>query len=101
MRFRRFRGARLNEADGAEEPLEHGPGAQAGSEEPSPGSPALVAAPVGPVVVPRWIQLVLLPIGLLALWALARGAGTVLLILLAAATIALTLNPLVRRLERG
>ncbi len=56
--------------------------------------------PVTPVVVPRWIQLVLLPIALLGLWALARAAGPVLLILVAASTVALILNPLVRKLER-
>ncbi len=60
------------------------------------------AVPVAPVVVPRWIQLVMLPLSLLALWALARAAGTVLLILLAASTIALILNPPVRLLvQRG
>ncbi len=53
-----------------------------------------------PVVVPRWIQLVVLPLALLALWALARAAGTVLLILLAASTVALILNPLVKVLVR-
>src|SRR5436309_7184498 len=56
---------------------------------------------VPPVVVPRWIQLVLLPIALLGLWALARAAGTVLLILIIASVIALILNPLVKVLERG
>jgi hypothetical protein len=50
---------------------------------------------VPPVVVPRWVQLVLLPIALLALWALARAAGTVLLVLVIAGVIALILNPLV------
>jgi predicted PurR-regulated permease PerM len=65
-------------------------------EQPEP--PLRPAAP--PVVVPRWVQLVLLPIALLALWALARAAGTVLLILLAASTIALILNPLVKMLVR-
>jgi predicted PurR-regulated permease PerM len=58
------------------------------------------AAPAAPVVVPRWIQLVMLPLSLLALWALARAAGSVLLILLAASTIALMLNPPVRMLAR-
>jgi predicted PurR-regulated permease PerM len=62
---------------------------------------AAAAQPVPPVVVPRWIQLVLLPIGLLALWALARAAGTVLLVLLVAGVVALMLNPLVKKLERG
>jgi predicted PurR-regulated permease PerM len=56
--------------------------------------------PVPPVVVPRWIQLVLLPIALLGTWALARAAGPVLLILIIASTIALILNPLVKMFER-
>ncbi len=60
-------------------------------------TPALVA----PVVVPRWVQLVLLPLALLGLWALARAAGPVLLILIAASTVALILNPLVKILQRA
>jgi predicted PurR-regulated permease PerM len=56
--------------------------------------------PPRPVIVPRWIQLVVLPIALLALWALARASGPVLLILIAASTVALILNPLVRILEK-
>jgi predicted PurR-regulated permease PerM len=55
---------------------------------------------VPPVVIPRWIQLVLLPLGLLGLWELARAAGTVFLILVVASVVALILNPLVRMLER-
>jgi predicted PurR-regulated permease PerM len=58
------------------------------------------APAVPPVVIPRWIQLVLLPLGILGLWALARAAGTVFLILLIASVVALILNPLVRMLER-
>ena len=61
--------------------------------------PTAVAVPVAPVIVPRWIQLVLLPIALLGLWALARAAGPVLLILVAASTVALILNPLVKMIE--
>jgi putative heme transporter len=59
------------------------------------------------VVVARWVQLVLLPVSLLALWALARAAGKVLLIFVVAGLIALILNPLVSfmqqrvRLPRG
>lgn len=69
--------------------------------QPPPGAPLTPGGvPVAPVVVPRWIQLVALPLALLALWALARAAGTVLLILLAASTVALILNPLVKRLVR-
>ena len=55
---------------------------------------------MAPVVVPRWIQLVLLPLGLLGLWALARAAGTILLVLIVAAVVALMLAPIVRTLER-
>jgi putative heme transporter len=67
----------------------------------------LVDTPEGPpaepprVLVPRWVQLVLLPISLLALWALARAAGKVLVIFVVAALIALILNPLVSFLQRG
>ena len=64
-----------------------------------PGHPSS-PAPVKPVVVPRWIQLVVLPLALLALWALARAADTVLLIFLVATVIALILNPIVKRVER-
>jgi predicted PurR-regulated permease PerM len=58
------------------------------------------------VVVPRWIQLVALPLAALALYALARAAGKVLLIFIVAGVIALILNPAVaflqrRRLPRG
>src|SRR4029450_2432301 len=53
------------------------------------------------VVVPRWIQLIALPLLLLALWAAARAAGPVLLIFIVAAVVALVLNPLVRSLERA
>jgi predicted PurR-regulated permease PerM len=52
------------------------------------------------VMVPRWVQLVLLPISLLALWALARAAGKVLVLFVVAAVIALILNPLVAFLQR-
>jgi predicted PurR-regulated permease PerM len=57
-------------------------------------------------VVPRWIQLVVLPLGLLALWELAKAAGSVLLVFIVAGLIALILNPAVsflqrRRLPRG
>jgi predicted PurR-regulated permease PerM len=53
------------------------------------------------MVVPRWVQLVLLPLALLALWALARAAGKVLLIFIVAAVIALILNPAVAFLQRS
>jgi predicted PurR-regulated permease PerM len=52
------------------------------------------------VVVPRWVQLVLLPLAILGLWALARAARTVLLILIIAILVALILNPLVKQLVK-
>ena len=55
---------------------------------------------VPPTVVPKWVQLVLLPLALVGLWALARAAGPVLLILVAASVLALILNPLVTMVER-
>jgi predicted PurR-regulated permease PerM len=51
-------------------------------------------------VVPRWIQLVMLPLALLVLWTLAKAAGKVLLIFIVAGLIALILNPAVSFLQR-
>jgi predicted PurR-regulated permease PerM len=56
---------------------------------------------VAPVVVPRWVQLVLLPLSIVALYIVARAAGTVLLIFVIAAVIALILNPVVAFVQRG
>jgi putative heme transporter len=53
------------------------------------------------VVVPRWVQLVLLPLSLIALWAVAKAAGKVLVIFIVAALIALILNPAVSLLQRA
>jgi predicted PurR-regulated permease PerM len=55
--------------------------------------------PAPPVVVPRWVQIVVLPLALLGLWALARASGSVLLILIVAGTVALIVAPIVRFLE--
>jgi len=76
--------------------------------EPPAGEPPLHtprdATPAGvepaPLVVPRGVQLVLLLVALLGAWAIARAAGTVLLVFLIAGVIALILNPLVKLLER-
>ena len=54
-----------------------------------------------PVVIPRWVQLASLPVILLALWALARAAGVVLLVFIVAAVIALILNPIVTVVQRA
>jgi predicted PurR-regulated permease PerM len=53
------------------------------------------------VVVARWVQLVLLPMAVLGMWALARAAGKVLVIFIVAALIALILNPAVSFIQRG
>jgi predicted PurR-regulated permease PerM len=50
--------------------------------------------------VPRWIQLVVLPVLLLLAFLLARTLGHVLFLFLTASVIAFTLNPLVRDLTR-
>jgi predicted PurR-regulated permease PerM len=52
------------------------------------------------VVVPRWVQLVGLPLALVAVWAIAKAAGKVLVIFIVAAVIALILNPLVSAVHR-
>jgi predicted PurR-regulated permease PerM len=71
-----------------ERPIKLGP--------PSAEPPARVA----PVVVPRWIQLVVLPLLLLGAWAVARAAGPVLILFIVAGLIALLLNPFVSMLRR-
>jgi putative heme transporter len=60
-------------------------------------------APAEPprVVVPRWVQLVLLPVALLALWVIAKAAGKVLVLFIVAGLIALILNPAVALVQRA
>jgi putative heme transporter len=53
------------------------------------------------VVVPRWIQIVGLPLAVLAAWALAKAAGKVVLLFIIAGLIALILNPAVSFVQRG
>jgi predicted PurR-regulated permease PerM len=55
---------------------------------------------MAPVVVRRWVQLVLLPLALLATWALARAVGTLFLVLIIACLVALVLAPAVRLVSR-
>src|SRR5215210_6866272 len=63
----------------------------------SAGSPA----PLPPrIQIPRWIQLVGLPLVLLLTWVVALAAGHVVFLFLVASVIALLLDPLVRGLER-
>jgi predicted PurR-regulated permease PerM len=67
-------------------------------EQTPPPEPSAAEPPR--VLVPRWVQLVMLPISLLALWALARAAGKVLVVFVIAGLIALILNPLVAFLQQ-
>ncbi|HEX4466669.1 MAG TPA: AI-2E family transporter, partial [Solirubrobacteraceae bacterium] len=65
------------------------------------GEPTPDAAAEPPrAIVPRWVQLVLLPIAILALWAIAKAAGRVLLLFMIAGLIALILNPAVAFVQR-
>jgi predicted PurR-regulated permease PerM len=78
------------------DPLEGEPPPEAGTGD----------AHVPKVVVPRWIQLVALPLFVIALYLIAKAAGVVLVAFTVAAVIALILNPMVsflqrRRLPRG
>ncbi len=63
-------------------------------------------APPPRAVVPRWVQLVVLPLAIVAVWAIAKAAGKVLLLFIIAGLIALILNPAVSlaarpRIPRG
>jgi putative heme transporter len=64
--------------------------------DPSEPPPARVA----PVVLPRWVQLVLLPLAILGAVAIMRAAGAILLLFIVAGLIALLLNPFVVLLRR-
>jgi predicted PurR-regulated permease PerM len=60
-----------------------------------------MSEPSGPIIrVPRWIQLVGLPVLLLIVWMLAGILGHVIFLFLVASVIAFLLNPLVRDLQR-
>ncbi len=73
---------------------------------PSPQEEELVGdedeAPQPPprAIVPRWVQLVVLPLAIVAVWALAKAAGKVLLLFIIAGLIALILNPAVAFVHR-
>jgi predicted PurR-regulated permease PerM len=59
-----------------------------------------MAGPGPTIQIPRWIQLVILPVLLVFAFLLARTLGHVLFLFLTASVIAFTLNPLVRDLTR-
>ena len=70
-------------------------------EQDTPGSDgeAPVMARVEPVVVPRWVQAVVVAVALFAVAGVARAAAPVVLLFLIAAVVALIINPLVTRLQ--
>jgi predicted PurR-regulated permease PerM len=76
-------------------PLEPDPGS------PAPPRPSSGRAPVPPVVVPRWIQAVVLPLAILGGYLLLKAAGPVALIFIVAGLVALLLNPFVVMLQRA
>ena len=69
-----------------------------GGDEHRSSDPAPAGVP--PAVVPRWVQMVLLPLAILAGYLLIHAAGWVFLVLVVAGLVALLLNPLVQRVER-
>jgi predicted PurR-regulated permease PerM len=60
-----------------------------------------MAAPAAKIVIPRWIQLVGLPLLLVLLWVVAGAVRHVVFLFLVALLIALLLNPLVRAIARA
>jgi predicted PurR-regulated permease PerM len=75
--------------------------------EPAPKGAAPVESPppvpparFEPVVVPRWVQMVLLPLAIVGAYLILRAAGRVVLLFTIAGLIALLLNPIVTLLQR-
>src|SRR6185503_8343161 len=66
---------------------------------PDPDKPP--PAGVEPVLLPRWVQLVLLPLAILGVVAIFRAAGAIVLLFIVAGLIALLLNPFVSILRRA
>jgi predicted PurR-regulated permease PerM len=86
-------------------------GAERPRLEPEPDEPkapptrgreiAVPRVPVPPVVVPRWIQAVVLPLAIIGGYLLIKAAGPVTLVFVVAALVALLLNPFVVMLQRA
>jgi predicted PurR-regulated permease PerM len=97
---------RAKQLDDAEKGLEHGPeaapptGEEKGVSAEADERPRDAHDEPPRAVVPRWVQLAVLPIALLATWGLLSAAGSVLMIFIVAALIALILNPAVAFLQR-
>src|SRR5215213_8389532 len=74
-----------------------------GREPEDPPAPPAGARPVTvePVVVPRWVQAVILPLAIIGGYLLLKAAGPIALIFIVAGLVALLLNPLVVMLQRA
>jgi predicted PurR-regulated permease PerM len=83
-----------------DDPLTDPVGDQAPTERQAPVAAAPPPHTVERVVVPRWIQLVALPLIVIALYLVAKAAGVVLLAFTVAGVVALILNPIVSLLQR-
>jgi predicted PurR-regulated permease PerM len=83
--------------------LRRGPRAEPPTEEEQQLADASDEAPAQPPrsVVPRWVQLVGLPLAVVAVWAIGKAAGKVLLLFIIAGLIALILNPAVSLVHRS
>jgi predicted PurR-regulated permease PerM len=81
-------------------PLEPRPGDPPAPPDVAPDASAAERRNVAPVVVPRWIQAVMLPLAIIGAYLLLRAAGPVALIFIVAALAALLLNPFVVMLQR-
>jgi predicted PurR-regulated permease PerM len=73
-----------------------------GRPEPDDARGTITSMASGPhkIAIPRWIQLVGLPLLLVLAWAVAKAAGHAVFIFLVASLVALLLDPLVRGLQR-
>jgi putative heme transporter len=85
-------------------PSDAAPAPQAAPPEPEEqrlaGSDGETASEPPRAVIARWVQLVLLPLAIIAAWAIAKAAGRVLLLFIIAGLIALILNPAVSLVHR-
>jgi len=86
----------MTEADETTTPTGHAPPDVEPTAAPTPVPPAATA----PVVVPRWVQLVALPLAVLGAYSVLQAAGVVLLLFIIAGLVALLLNPFVSLLRR-
>jgi predicted PurR-regulated permease PerM len=68
-----------------------------GPDAPPPSSPS---PRVEPVLVPRWVQMVLLPVGIAGAYLFLHAAGHILLLFIIAGLIALLLNPFVALVQK-